>query len=55
MTDTQAEQKAILTRAADVEMQRQAARAAFNLDHQRRLEDELRRLWGRYAELERVA
>ena len=54
MTDRESELRAILTKAADVELKRQAARDAFNVEHERRLADELRRLWSRYAALERV-
>lgn len=49
------EQQALLTRAADLEAQRQAARRAFNVDHEQRLADELRRVWARFTALERVA
>jgi hypothetical protein len=50
------EQQALLTRAADVEGQRQAAVAARNVDHQRRLEGEIRRPWARFAAIsERAA
>jgi hypothetical protein len=34
---------------------RQAARRAHNVEHEQRLADELRKLWARYAALERVA
>jgi hypothetical protein len=50
-----AEAQALLVRAADLEGQRQAARRAHNVEHEQRLANELRRLWARYAALERVA
>lgn len=49
------EAQALLTRAADIEAKRQAARRAHNVEHEQRLADELRRLWARYSALERAA
>jgi hypothetical protein len=48
------ESRALLTRAADLEGQRQAAQRARNLDCLRRIEAELRRTWARWAALERT-
>jgi hypothetical protein len=53
MSDTESEMRAILTRAATVEAQRQAA-AQRGEDHAaREYELELSRLWARHADLER--
>lgn len=52
MQGDQNEQRALLTRAADLEARRQAARASRNVDHEQRLVEELRRLWARYVALE---
>jgi hypothetical protein len=53
MTDDQrSELRAILTRAATCEAQRQAAREQRDWPSVAALEDELRRLWRRHAELE---
>lgn len=49
------ESQALLTRAADVEAQRQAASRARDVEHEQRLLDELRTLWARYAQLEQIA
>lgn len=56
MTESQRhEQQALLTRAADLEGQRQAARRAHNVEHEQRLTEELRRAWARYTALENNA
>jgi len=52
MTDQVNEQRALLTRAADLEARRQAARASRNVDQEQRLVEELRRLRARYIALE---
>jgi hypothetical protein len=52
MTTTERQEaQALSTRAAIIESQLQAARSAHNVDHQRRLEDEHRRIWERYPDL----
>lgn len=53
--DLIAEQRALLTRAADIEARRQAARRAHNVEHEQRLHDELRRVWERYGAIESAA
>jgi hypothetical protein len=53
--DARTEAQALLTVAADVEGRRQNARRDHNLELEQRLAAELRKLWSRYAALERVA
>lgn len=55
MNDRAAELRAILTRAADAEARRQAARDRGDGPAEAALEEELRRLWRRHAEIERPA
>lgn len=52
MTDLRAEMQALLTRAADHEARRQAARDRGDELAIRQHEDELRRLWARYVALD---
>ena len=51
--DLEAELRALLTRAADVEAKRQAAHLHADWPQVARLENELRRLWSRHDQLER--
>lgn len=53
MTDTDSELRAILTRAATVEAERQRARDLGDTPAEALAEMELRRLWRRYSDLER--
>lgn len=55
MSDRRAEQQAILTRAATLEAERQAAHAAKDWPKVAGIEGELRELWRAYADLERAA
>ena len=55
MTDTEAELRALLTRAADLEAQRQAAHQAKDWPKVAGLEIELAKLWRRHADLEQQA
>lgn len=55
MTDQRAEMQALLTRAADHEARRQAARDRGDLLAVRQHEDELLRLRARFVELDREA
>ena len=54
MTDTRAEMRAILTRAATCEAERQAAQERRDSPAELAAERELRDLWKRYGELERA-
>ena len=54
MRDTDSELRAILTRAATVEAERQRARDRGDSPAEAAAEHELRRLWRRHSELERV-
>lgn len=47
-----AEQVAVMTRAAEQEMRRQAAHSRGDAQSERAAEAELRRLWARYLELD---
>ena len=53
MSDTDAELRAVLTRAAAVEAERQRARDRQDWPAEAAAEHELRRLWRRHSELER--
>jgi hypothetical protein len=48
-------ERALLTKAAEAEARRQAARQRGDAEAERQAEDELRQLWREHAELERVA
>ena len=52
MSDRAAELRAVLTRASDVEGKRQAARQRDDAEAVAALENELRKLWARHADLE---
>lgn len=54
MSDHEAELRAILTRAATVEAERQAARHRQDWQGMAAAEIELQRLWQRHDELERL-
>ena len=51
-TDHRAELQALLVRAADQEVRRQAARQRGDRDAEQAAEDEIRALWRRHAEIE---
>jgi hypothetical protein len=52
VNDLEAELRALCTRAADAEARRQAARDRGDHHAEATLEEELRRLWRRHAEVE---
>jgi hypothetical protein len=52
VTDVEAELRALCTRAAEAEARRQAARDRGDHHAEAALEEELRRLWRRHAEIE---
>jgi hypothetical protein len=52
MTDTQTEAQALMTRAADIEAQRQAALARGDVHAVKEHELELSRIWARYLDIE---
>jgi len=50
-----AERLALLLRANDYELARQAALRGHDIERQRRAEDEIRQCWKRFADIEGIA